>query len=167
MNKAIHQLTYTQDRDDVNDRFYMVRSATDYQLPGTALPPKLYVASRLLTDTQVLALFTTPIEVVPAAPVGWIYLPMRGLIQFVAGGTVDYATNTDIVIRTTTGSATSQTLVGDLSDRTDDNLMVPTPTGAPAPTFEGDGLSVAVLTGNPTAGDSDIRVTVWYQLQEL
>ena len=64
MNKAIHQLTYTQDRDDVNDRFYMVRSATDYQLPGTALPPKLNVASRLLTDTQVLALYTTPLEIV-------------------------------------------------------------------------------------------------------
>ena len=101
MNKAIHQLTYTQDRDDVNDRFYVVRSSTDYQIPGTAFPPKLNIATRLITTAQVLALYDTPLEIVPAAPTGFIHYPIRGLIEF-GGGSTDYATNTQLKIVSTT-----------------------------------------------------------------
>ena len=166
MNKAIHQLTYTQDRDDVNDRFYMVRSATDYQLPGTALPPKLNVASRLITAAQVLALYDTPLEIVPAAPTGFIHYPIRGLIQF-GGGSVDYATNTQLKIVSTTDPLVNGLLVGYIADNTMPNaLTANVPTGG-VPSFAGDSLSVTVETGNPTAGDSDITVTVWYNTLEL
>jgi hypothetical protein len=159
-NKAIHQLTYTQDRDDVNDRFYMVRSATDYQLPGTALPPKLNVASRLLTDTQVLALYTTPLEIVAAPATGYIHIPVRGLVEF-SGGSADYATNTVLYIGSTSAMGTQ--LIASIADRTDPNALTLANDGSSSiPAIEGDSLSVSVLVGNPTAGDSDILVTVWY-----
>ena len=166
MNKAIHQLTYTQDRDDVNDRFYMVRSATDYQLPGTALPPKLNVASRLITAAQVLALYDTPLEIVPAAPTGFIHYPIRGLIEF-GGGSTDYATNTQLKIVSTTDPILNNLLIGSIADNTIPNALTPEFGAGGVPSFAGDSLSVTAETGNPTAGDSDITVTVWYNTLEL
>lgn len=164
MNKAIHQLTYTQDRDDVNDRFYMVRSATDYQLPGSAFPPKLNVATRLITSSQVLALFTTPLEIVAAAPTGFIHYPIRGLIEF-GGGSADYATNTELAISST--STLQAQLTGSIADRTKPNLLGNVTFAAGAEAVAGDSLSVSIGTGNPTAGDSDITVTLWYNTLQL
>lgn len=166
MNKAIHQLTYTQDRDDVNDRFYDVRNGVDYQIPGSAFPPKLNRASRMITTAQVLDLFDTPLEIVAAAPTGFIHSPIRGLIEF-GGGSTDYATNTQLKIVSTTDPVLNGLLVGDISDNTNPNALT---TNAPlggVPSFAGDSLSVTVETGNPTAGDSDITVTVWYNTLEL
>ena len=163
-NKAIHQLTYTQDRDDVNDRFYVVRSSTDYQIPGTAFPPKLNIATRLITTAQVLALYDTPLEIVPAAPTGFIHYPIRGLIEF-GGGSADYATNTALYIGST--SAMGVQLIGSIADRTKPNLMGNVTFAAGAESMSGDSLSVAVESGNPTAGDSDITVTVWYNTLQL
>lgn len=163
-NRAINQLTFTDQRDDLNDRFYLVRSGADRQIPGSALPPKLNVASRLITSSQVLDLFDTPLEIVPAAPAGWVHIPMRGLVEF-EGGSVDYATNTSLYIGST--SALETLIVGDISDRTYPNaLTIPTGGGGP-PSVAGDSLSVSVEVGNPTAGDSDIRVTVWYYTLEV
>ncbi len=163
-NKAIHQLPFTADRDDLSDRFYIVRSNADRQLPGSALPPKLNVASRLITSTQVLDLFDTPLEIVPAAPSGFVHVPLRGLVEF-QGGSVDYATNTQLGIGST--SAIAQLLVGDISDRTYPNALTVVSGAGGSPSIAGDSLSVFVDTGNPTAGDSDILVTVWYNTLEL
>ena len=163
-NKAIHQLPFTADRDDLTDRFYIVRSNADRQLPGYALPPKLNVASRLITSSQVLDLFDTPLEIVPAAPVGFVHVPVRGLVEF-QGGSVDYATNTALSVGST--SALGQFLAGDISDRTYPNALTIVSGAAGFPSIAGDSLSVYVYQGNPTAGDSDIRVTVWYNTLEL
>ena len=163
-NKAIHQLTYTQDRDDLNDRFYMVRSNTDYQLPGSALPPKVNIASRSITSVQVLDLNSTPLEIVSNAPTGWLHIPIRGLVEF-DGGSADYATNTSIAIGST--SALANMLIGSIADRTDPNALTVEAGNSGVPSVSGDSLSVYVVNGNPTAGDSDIRVTVWYYTLEL
>lgn len=163
-NKAIHQLPFTADRDDLSDRFYIVRSNADRQLPGSALPPKLNVASRLITSTQVLDLFDTPLEIVPAAPAGWVHIPMRGLVEF-DGGSADYATNTSLYIGST--SALEEMIIGDISDRTYPNALTILTGGGGPPSVAGDSLSVSVELGNPTAGDSDIRVTVWYYTLEV
>ena len=163
-SKAIHQLPFTADRDDLNDRFYLVRSGADRQLPGSALPPKLNVASRLITSTQVLALNSAPLEVVAAAPVGWVHIPMRGLVEF-QGGSVDYATNTEISIGST--SSLDQLLAGSIADRTDPNALTIVSGVGGLPSVAGDSLSAYVVSGDPTAGDSDILVTVWYYTLEL
>ena len=163
-NKSISQLIFTADRDDLNDRFYMVRSNTDYQLPGSALPPKLNIASRSITSSQVLALFTTPLEIVSNAPTGWVHIPVRGVVEF-DGGSADYAANTELSIGSTT--ALSQLLVGSIADRTDPNALTVTSGAGGTPSVSGDSLSVYVATGNPTTGDSDILVTIWYYTLEL
>jgi hypothetical protein len=163
-NKATHQLTFTDQRDDLNDRFYIVRSSTDYQLPGYLLPPRIEIASRLIITSEVLALFTTPLQIVPAAPVGWVHIPLRGLVEF-TGGTADYATNTQLYIGST--SAMAELVVGSIADRTDPNALTTANGAGGVPSVAGDSLSVSVGTGNPTAGDSDIRVTVWYYTLEL
>ena len=163
-NKAIHQLTYTQDRDDLNDRFYMVRSNTDYQLPGSALPPKVNIASRSITSVQVLDLNSTPLEIVSNAPTGWLHIPIRGLVEF-DGGSADYAANTDLTIISTT--SLGKLLLGSIADRTDPNALTVLSGAGGLPSVSGDSLSVLVDSGNPTTGDSDIRVTVWYYTLEL
>ena len=163
-NKSISQLIFTADRDDENDRFYMVRSNTDYQLPGSALPPKVNIASRGITSVQVLDLNSTPLEIVSNAPTGWLHIPIRGLVEF-DGGSADYATNTQIAIGSTTALAAM--LLGSIADRTDPNALTVAAGNGGVPSVSGDSLSVYVDVGNPTAGDSDIRVTVWYYTLEL
>lgn len=163
-NKAIHQLPFTADRDDIEDRFYVVRSGVDHSLPGYAMPPKINIASRSITSVQVLDLNSTPLEIVSNAPTGWVHIPIRGLVEF-DGGSADYATNTFIAIGSTTALATM--LVGSIADRTDPNALTVAAGNAGVPSVSGDSLSVYVDVGNPTAGDSDIRVTVWYYTLEL
>lgn len=163
-NKSISQLIFTADRDDLNDRFYMVRSNADYQLPGSALPPKINIASRSITSVQVLDLNSTPLEIVSNAPTGRLHIPIRGLVEF-DGGSVDYATNTSIAIGSTT--ALGNMLIGSIADRTDPNALTVAAVAGGVPSVAGDSLSVYVDGGNPTAGDSDIRVTVWYYTLEL
>ncbi len=162
-NKAINQLVYTPDRTD-DDRHYIVRSATDYQILGASFAPKLEAASVLIPSAQVLTLFTTPVQVVPAAPAGYINIPIGGTIEF-SGGGADYATNTTLLVGSTSALTSSvYTLVGSIADRSTANAAYLPSGAAVSPTIEADSLSVMIQTGNPTAGDSDILVTVYYNI---
>jgi len=109
---------------------------------------------------------TTPILVVPAADAGTVIVPMRGLVEF-SGGSNDYAANTYITVgSTTTIGDSNYVLEASISDRTKPNMLTPT-TGTTAGMVAGDSLSVRVRTGNPTTGNSTVKVTVWYYIYSV
>lgn len=160
-SKSIHQLTFSPTRQD-DDRLYVVRSGVDYQIPMSALAPQLLSQTTVIDTSDVLTLNTTPVQVVDAAPSGFVAFPVRAVIQF-SGGSVDYATNTQLVIgSSTTVDDTSYNLIGDISNR---GQAIGMYAAAITPkVIDGDGLSAYVQTGNPTAGNSDLTITTFYYL---
>lgn len=161
-NKAIHQLPFASNRRS-GDVIYIVRSGADYKLDVDNMAPAIQTATVTLSSAQVLALNSTPILVVPAADAGTVIVPMRGLVEF-SGGSSNYATNTILTVGSTTTLADSvYTLSGSIADRTVPNLLTVT-SNTLAGTVPGDSLSVRVKTGNPTTGNSTVKVTVWYYI---
>ena len=166
-SKSIHQLTFSSTRED-DDRLYVVRNGVDYQIPMSALAPALLSQTTVIPAADVLTLNSDPVQVVDAAPTGYAAFPVRAVVQF-SGGSADYATNTTLVIgSTSTLSDTSFNLQGDISDRSQAfamaqyNVSVVT-----ARLVDGDSLSAYVTTGNPTAGNSILTVTTYYYLLPL
>ena len=159
-NKAIHQLTFSSTRED-DDRLYVVREGVDYQIPMSALAPALLSQTTVIPAADVLTLNTTPVQVVDNAPAGFAAFPVRAVVQF-SGGSVDYATNTNLLIGSTGSvSDTNSLLSGPIIDRSVIVGMYQTGSG---PIADGVGLSAYVETGNPTAGNSDLTITTFYYL---
>lgn len=162
-NKAIHQLPHTANRQDDTDVFYIVRSGADYKLPASSLPPRLNSAQLLISAAQMLDLYDTPLDVTAPAPPGFVHIPLRGLIEF-ENGTTDYQTNTIIGIGSIDGVlANAGSLIGNIDDRTKPNTMTP-PCQTADTLVAATPLKVrAIESGtDPTDGDSDVRITVWY-----
>jgi hypothetical protein len=163
-NKAINQLPNAANRTD-DDWFYIVRSGADRKLQAINMAPQVLAQQTLIDAADVLTLNATPIVVVPAAPAGYAIAPRGGVVQF-SGGSVNYATNTTLMLisSTATGSAVR---VASIVNRSLPNAFITPATSSPSPCIEGDSLSVQVLTGNPTAGDSDLTITIWYELHSV
>lgn len=142
---------------------YIVRSGVDYQITGANMPPKVYAATTLIPSASVLTLNATPVEVVSAAPVGTVIIPIRGLIQF-SGGTTDYTTNTTLMLISTSTPSSAGSLLGSIADRSAAVGMGPQATVTSGHLVPEDSLSAKVDSGNPAAGDSDLTITVWYYL---
>lgn len=166
-NKSTSQMTATALRTD-DDRHYVVRSGVDYQITGANMPPAVYAQVTLIPAASVLTLNATPVLVVDPAPVGTVIIPLRAAIQF-DNGTADYAANTTLAIGSTSViSDTVKSVTGSIADRLVPNeCFAPSGIGALSPSIAEDSLSARVETGNPTTGDSDLVITVWYYLREL
>jgi len=161
-NKAINQLPFASNRRS-GDVIYIVRSGADYKLDVDNMAPPILTAQVLIPSADVLTLNGTPVQIIPAADAGTVIVPMRGIIEF-SGGSSDYATNTTLAIgSTTTLGDSTYTLSGSIADRTVPNLLTVT-SNTLAGTVPGDSLSARVNTGNPTTGDSDVTITVWYYI---
>lgn len=162
-NKAIHQLPFDNNRE-ASDVLYIVRSGVDMQIPASAMAPALQSQTTVIPSADVLTMNDTPVQVVDAAPTGYSNIPIRGLVQF-SGGTNNYATNTTMVIgSTSTVSDTDYLASTDIQDRSAPINIVVQTTGK---AVIDDGLSAYVTTGNPTAGNSNLTVTVWYYQLEI
>ena len=83
----------------------------------------------------------------------------RAAIMEFDNGSVNYATNTSVALYSTT-QASTPSYVASIADRTVVPLFTPSTVGGA--NVDGDSVSIAVQTGNPTTGDSDITVTVYY-----
>lgn len=151
-NKSIHQLTFSPTRQD-DDRLYVVRSGVDYQIPMSALAPALLSQTTVIPAADVLTLNSDPVQVVDTAPAGFAIFPVRGVVQF-SGGSVDYATNTVIVV--------GVHLLGDIGDRSQPIGL--SSTNSASTFFIGNALFATVQSGNPTAGNSDLTITTFYYL---
>ena len=163
-NKAINQLANAANRTD-QDWFYIVRSGADLKLQGSNMAPQLLVQKTIIESADVLTLNTTPVLVVPAAPAGYSIAPRGGIVEF-SGGSTNYAANTTLMLISSTALG-FPVRVASIVNRLIPNAFITPATSTPSPCIEGDSLSAQVLTGDPTTGDSDLTITVWYELHSV
>lgn len=166
-NRSTIQLPVVSDQD-ATDVLHISRDIagvqSDRHIIREDAVPLWYTQQTLILSADVLTLNTTPVEVVPAPAADEYLIPRYLTVKFL-NGTVDYATNVTLKLGPTglVGS-TYFTHTSDISDMSTTKCSVPSSTGTASSAIAiGVGLSVMVLTGDPTAGDSDIVVTVHYQ----
>ena len=117
-----------------------------------------------LTSAQVLALNTTPIEVV--AGITGKEIQVVNASMHLKYNTTAYATNTNMVLKSSSAAAADiQARVG--INETSDSLGSFDILSTNLNIVTGDALVVSVDGGNPTAGDSDIVVDVLYRVTDL
>jgi hypothetical protein len=117
-----------------------------------------------LTGSQVLALNSTPIEVV-AGITGKEIQVVNASIHL-KYNSATYATNTNLALKASSAGATITQARVDISQTTD-TLGAFAMTEVNNNIVTGDALVVTVLNGNPTAGNSDIVVDVLYRITDL
>jgi hypothetical protein len=119
----------------------------------SSLSPELLSQTTVIPAADVLTLNSDPVQVVDTAPAGFVAFPVRAVVQF-SGGSVDYASNTVIVV--------GVNLLGDIGDRSQPIGLSSTNTSSTF--FIGNALFATVESGNPTAGNSDLTITTFYYL---
>lgn len=139
---------------DINDNIVPVGSGND----------RGYWVRRTLTNAEVLALNSTPIELIAAQGAGKIIAPLKILVSSPAPST-PYATNTNL--RFTFGDDSTRVFTADgvLAEASAWSIQaepVYTVSGTRFPANTG--LDVYVPTGDPTAGTEDITILVYYSI---
>lgn len=166
-NKSTVQLPQVDDLDP-SDVMHLSRDVggtrTDLHINRQDAVPQYFTQTTIIPAAQVLTLFTTPREVVTAPPASQ-YILAKDLIVTFTGGTLSYATNTDLRLGPTGSvSSTTYTHKSDISNPFNPVYSPPVSSGTAASSIvAGTGLSVKIMTGNPTTGDYDVNVTVIYQ----
>jgi len=121
----------------------------------------LRMVKRTLTSAEILALDSTPIELVPAVP-NIVYVPIK-IVAILKFNTTAYSTSSGIDLRTSvssTGMAVTSALISGAASRYQSNQVE----------LWSDKLTSEVLNANLnllangaiTTGDSDIDIYVWY-----
>lgn len=131
-------------------------------------------ATTLLTTAQLLALKTTPVQLVAAQGAGTLIVPLRTIFEFVPA-TVAYATvsTADLAVYADTTKATDTT--GDstgLLDQTAKCFEYVKPAAANFFTTDAHSDNKALMIANVgaanyTAGDGGLNVTVYYTVQAV
>ena len=118
-----------------------------------------------ITSAELLAIYTTPVELVATPGTRYVheFLSALLILDYVSA---DYATNGDLTIRETDGSGTavSDTVAqADWLQASADAMQIVQALSADVALTAGAPLVLACATGNPTAGDSPARVQVRYR----
>ncbi len=125
-------------------------------------------ASLTIATADVLTLNSAPIEIV-AAPGSGFAIEVLSASMKVVFNSVAYATNTALEL--TSSGADIKQFDGDLLGATVSKIGLINrdyrPTSGQTQIIENAALNVSVDTGNPTAGDSDIKVYVTYRIITL
>lgn len=152
------------------DVFYFGQNGTEYQLPFSSIKAmfgNVQAASLSIPTASVLTLNATPLDIVAAPGAGYAI----EVISATYGATynsVAYATNTQLQL-ITSGATIAQFLLGSaLTFTASGKWKLYQYSSAFGPTstqvIENAALQVKVATGNPTAGNSDIKVYVLYRI---
>jgi len=122
-------------------------------------------ASLTIATADVLTLNSVPIEIVAAPGAGFAIEVLSASMKIVFNS-VAYATNTDIDLKINTLS--DGLFTTDISQNASiiTNLEDAGSSGS-ATSVENEALMVSVRSGNPTAGDSDIKIYVTYRIITL
>lgn len=112
-------------------------------------------------------LLNTAKKLLTAGRAGTVLEFVTAVLILKHGGT-DYLTNGDITIQSeTTGTVLSDTMAGaDFLLASGDTVRVLQALSADAQLDPGEGLVLSVATGNPTAGDGDVKVKMIYRLHQ-
>lgn len=117
---------------------------------------------RTITSAEILNMFSAPVELVPAGGAN-VFMTLIGIILTIDYAGTPYATNTTINIRRGLSNyGTATTLLGTTSDKLIQFFDTSEETTAPD-----NNLNLSVATGNPTAGNSDMKVRLWYKAVTL
>lgn len=120
-----------------------------------------------LTSAQVLALNTTPIELVPA-PWAWKYINVLSVVGTVDYNSAAYATNVTLEFRYTNGSWTKVTAdIAALIDATADKAVSVKGIEAATVLTANAPVVVRTATGNPATGNSPVKFHVVYEVITL
>lgn len=126
----------------------------------------------LLSSAQILALFTTPVTLVPAPGVGFMIIPESLKIDMQAGS-VAYADGGGGAVSFTEGSLTQALASNGIFTITalfrghQTLQLAGTDTAAATPTDENAALTIAKATANFTAGNGTALVTVYYFIEPI
>ena len=147
--------------NETDNRLY-VRTTGEILEVGTG--GELKRAQITLTTAQVLALNSTPITIVSATSGKEIQVVSAS--AHLKYNSITYATNVNLVLKSSSAGATEYQAKYDISYGSD-VLGTFESTGLQANIVTGDALVATVLSGDPTAGDSDIVVDVMYRVTDL
>ena len=134
--------------------------------PTSGATTEIKTVSGTLTSAQILQLFATPIEVLPATA-GVIWMPLHVNIVLAAAGGIAYATNTTLQLMGNSlgGSSTNElNCLAHVGSSPSIRIPATAPGAAPfAAQYQvNTALSWKVKTGNPTTGDYDINYDIIY-----
>ena len=158
-NRAVNQFPTSTTRE-TGDLFYIVRSGTDRSLEQEAMSPQYLRRFTNLSSAEILALNTTPITLVPSTNANKIIVPVMVIMRYT--GTVNYATHVNLTIGfDTIISDTVYVGIASIVALTQSPYRMSLIGGT---LKAGVDLVARVNNGNPTTGDSDILMEVYYQL---
>lgn len=115
--------------------------------------------TRILTSVEVLALNTTPIEIVPAPGANKALIPFM-VESFVNFNSAAYATNTDLLFEYSSGGTQIAILTAALAATADS--VGYSPVTADGAEVLNQGIDVTEGGADPITGNSPVTVTVYY-----
>lgn len=120
-----------------------------------------------VTSAQVLALFTTPIQMIAAPPAGY-FIDIIRVHSSIAFNTTIYATNTSAGLQfagaPTVMCSSSQLLVSSVSRNILWTVAAGLVTSGQTSILSAAAVNLVVLTGNPTDGNSPIKMFIDYKI---
>lgn len=155
-------ITYEQTGDTTRTPFFAAVAEANTQNGGALIKE----ASLTIASADVLTLNSTPIEIVSAPGAGYAIEVISASIKMVYVSAT-YTTNTNLILITSTGSdKQASTDIGQAST-TFSRFELEMGSADATQYVDNQAVVVSVDGGDPTAGDSDIKIYVTYRLIQI
>jgi len=138
------------------------------QIPGDNrnLMGKIYEDEITITSAEILALYTTPKELVPAPGANKV-LQFESAVGFLDFNTTAYATAGILTVKNYTTAVSDPCDAADLVAQVDDCYLEINKLSTEVELVVNKPLNLYCDTANPTAGDSPIRMKVMYRILDF
>ena len=157
-NKAIHQLQEATELQD-GDLLIISRPSgggfVDRYVDASTFPQRTQYVAVTVPTASVLTLGATPFTLI-AAPAAGQAIFVKAALMSMLNGSIDYATSTNLNIGSVGGTGY---LLLDISNASSSPMIASGGGGTIV-----DGASTVLTAGgvNPTAGDYDLEIQLWY-----